>query len=178
MSEFSESFHLATSSPDAAEAMLRGAGISGWVFPPANGWVTVLPDADFMSAPVDALLAASPVLAVYYLCAEDHGWAFRAAKSGADVGRYEAEWEDDIEVNDEGLDVVRLAAALDEAGVGVAPDVLADAFRAPTMDELIDPSRSPGYRVGQVLGWAEYEWLSGMYARHGDAPEGATRVDV
>ncbi len=77
MSEFSESYHLRAVQPQRGEDLLRSAGANGFVYPQANGWVTVLAEGEpFQFDP--RLLPANQGGLFYYWCAEDQGWGFVA----------------------------------------------------------------------------------------------------
>ena len=72
MSEFSESFHLRSDCQQNGEDLLRRAGLTGAVFSPVRGWVTVVPESEMYEA-VDQMVASNQGLLLHYLYAEDHG---------------------------------------------------------------------------------------------------------
>lgn len=46
MSEFSDSYHLRSNNQQDGVDLLRAAGLRGYVFPPENGWVTVVAEGE------------------------------------------------------------------------------------------------------------------------------------
>lgn len=177
MSEFSESWHLVADGAPEGEALLRRAGRPGWVFAPAGGWVTIVPDAGFGELDPAGFAAANTGLLVHYVNAEDHGWAFTVFDGAAPVCAYEAEWTFDLAADTSRLDVEALVTRLTAAGI----DCDAAAVAPLVSDELdedalfADPFTNPGHRFAALLGWAEFSWLDAGGLRND--PQGATRVD-
>jgi hypothetical protein len=104
VSEFSQSYHVVTDDAETGAALLRDAGLTGWVFPASNGWVTVLPDPDEFGTPSPALVAANAGTLLYYLNAEDHGWTFTIWEGGEQVCAYGCAWDHTLDVQDKAYD--------------------------------------------------------------------------
>jgi hypothetical protein len=188
MSEFSDSYHLRAESLEDGVGLLRAAGLRGYVFPPENGWVTVLPEGEPFD-PNQALIAAAPGVLLHYVHAADHGWGFELYRGGKAVARYEAEWENSIRI------------PRDETDPAVLDELLGDGFRALTAEErraLLKPTDDelwtallardennlrPPERFAEAVGLTNYFWLSFDYLEddYDDEPEyaerGVVRVD-
>lgn len=98
MSEFSESFHLRVrdGSVDDAVAILRAAGVAGYVAPAARGWVSFVyePDEPPARARFDAVLrAAGRATLLHWDYAEDHGCTATLYEAGERVGRVRVSFE-------------------------------------------------------------------------------------
>lgn len=174
MSEFSESCHLASLETATGIALLERAGVSGWVFPAVEGWVTVVVDADFSGQAEWLLSPANEGVMLAYVNAEDHGWGFAVFDGPNEVSRYTCNWEDDIEFDDSKLDRDRLAALVPAAihlvtSGTLEPATIEDAFDVATLE-------NPGHRAARILGIRHVKWISGEYLRTG-APAHAIPVN-
>src|SRR5215510_591113 len=99
MSEFSESYHLRTGRADDAVALLRRAGVAGFVFPPRNGWVTfVAADGEFQ--PDARITAANQSTLLHFDACEDHGWSFSIFQAAKLVSRFKCDWTRKIRIED------------------------------------------------------------------------------
>lgn len=183
MSEFSESYHLVAANADEGAALLGRAGTGGWVFPEANGWVTVVPQGDFGMVAPQSIASANTGLLVHYMNAEDHGWSIEVFKADTSLCAYEVDWTfDEPEADQSRLDVAAFAAALAEHGRQVDAGALANVFRDPFEDgeeafvNAMISGGGPGEALPELLGWGEYSWLSGSYLA-GETDDRATRVD-
>src|SRR5207247_1441918 len=97
MSEFSESYHLRASSRDDAVALVRSAGLAGFVFPSLDGWVTLVAEGEPFR-PNKQLLAANPGTLVHWVFAEDHGWEFAIHRGSRSLCAYSCSWDDEVVV--------------------------------------------------------------------------------
>src|SRR5690606_18882089 len=97
VSEFSESYHLRSQERDAAAAIVRNAGLAGFVYPPGHGWVSfVAADGSFTpDARVVNQVITAPLL--HYVFAEDHGWSFALFHRGQRLTAYDCHWSEEIE---------------------------------------------------------------------------------
>lgn len=157
MSEFSESFHLRSDSQQNGEDLLRRAGLTGAVFSPVRGWVTVVPESEMYEA-IDQMVAANQGLLLHYLYAEDHGWQFALYKNNSIVCQYECGWVSELAINDSDLNQAVLVSLLIEKS---REKVLENILYPPDLNAIImDP---PAYRFANLVGLEHYEWLSGAY---------------
>jgi len=157
MSEFSESFHLRSDSQQDGADLLRRAGLTGAVFSPVRGWVTVVPESELYEA-VDQMVASNKGLLLYYLYAEDHGWQFELYKSNSVICQYECGWESELVINDSNLNqAVLVSVLIDKSREQVLEDIL---HPSELNDVIMDP---PAYRFANLIGLEHYEWLSGGY---------------
>jgi hypothetical protein len=171
VSEFSQSYHLVSDSKDDAVALLKRAGMRGWVFEPGNGWVTLLISPDEFGEPNKALVAANTGTLLYYLNAEDHGWTFSLYQGAGVVSAYGCSWEGAVEVEDDALDIGVLEAIIAEN----LPDKAAEARVA--LERLLHPESrehllayythtegmNPGHGFAEVMGLEHFHWLSTHY---------------
>jgi len=122
MAEHSDSYHLRTRSRQDGIGLLRAAGLRGYVFPPENGWVTVLPEgASYQPSP--RLIAASRGVLLHYALDAGEGWRFEPYHDGRAVARHELDWSNGIRV------------VADETDLAVLGDLLGEGFRALTEEE-------------------------------------------
>jgi hypothetical protein len=182
VSEFSESFHLRSDDQAEGVDLLRRSGLAGWVFPPADGWVTIVVERDFTGEPEPALTAANTGVLLLYVNAEDHGWSLTLWEGSEERSHYEAEWTEDMSVDRarHRPDEVRrmLSAALPAKRLARLEAVI----DAPVDDEAWEQwltDGMPAVRAADALGLPNTTWMSGDYLRHGgdDRAAAAIRVD-
>lgn len=186
MSEFSQSYHLASDSVDDGSALLRRAGAAGWIFPPGNGWVTLLPDPDTFGEPLPALLGANTGTLVHYLNAEDHGWTFTIYQGGDVACAYGCSWEDELSVETSRLDLgvidhIIQANALEPM---TSVEQVQALLHPESLEQLAvylrhTEGRNPGHGFAEAIGLEFFHWLSSDYvARDGGRYEGVelTRI--
>jgi hypothetical protein len=92
VSEFSESFHLRADQPEAAVALLRAAGLAGFVFPPRGTLVPFVCPRE--GDAIERILAANTGLLVHYVYAADHGVWVHAYVGSTRAARLEASFEE------------------------------------------------------------------------------------
>ncbi len=173
MSEFSESYHTSAQTQSEGEALLRRAQTPGFVFPPANGWVTVVPkDETHYGEPNDSIIRSSVGTLLYYLNAEDHGWAFTVYQDGGLRGSYECRWEDDVSVNDTNLDLDFMASVAASHGSEFqqARQELERLLHPPSIESVFgidpnDPLANPGHLFAELLGLKHYSFIAPAYMK-------------
>jgi hypothetical protein len=186
MSEFSDSYHLRASALQDGVDLLRAAGLDGYVFPPANGWVTILPEGESF-APNPGLVRASAGVLLRYMHAPDTGWGFELYRDGQRIARYEAEWDHDVRVTVDEMDRPLLESVLGDGFRGLARAEYEAIFR-PAFDDLMEQAISEddtfAERFAKAAGLTNYSWLSYDYvdSDYDDDPElaaqGVVRVDA
>lgn len=163
MSEFSESYHLQTDDQQAGVALLQRAGLAGWVFPPANGWCTVVVDGPFSGMPVGALIAANEAVLLHYMNAEDHGWGFTVWHGTTEISSYGIGWTEDIEVDTSHLDLVALREQLSAVPPDAWPAIIAGLEVPEDPEQLFVGLENQGHAFARRLGLSNFEWVSGHY---------------
>lgn len=88
MSEFSDSFHLRSDDLDEGVALLRRAGLEGFVFPSEGGWTTLVCEGDG-----ERLVAENTGTLLRYQWARDHGCRVDAWSSQARLAMLEVNFE-------------------------------------------------------------------------------------
>lgn len=183
MSEFSESYHLRSISQNDGVELLRRAGLKGFVFPPANAWVTIVAE----GAPYEPnkkLITANTGVLLHYMYAEDHGWAFSVYSGSEPAVEYGCYWEGDLVIDDSALDLGRLCELVGPCAGGEAElclEKIRDVLCPQSHDEVFEGDGPPAYRFARLLGLENYRWLSYRYLvidyDRGDwEPNGAVRV--
>ena len=167
MSEFSESYHLLTEDQHAGVALLERAGRAGWVFPPANGWCTVVVDGEFTGMPAGAVIAANEGVLLQYVNAEDHGWGFTVWNETAEISAYGIGWTEEIQADTSQLDLAKLREYLPVVRPGAWPAIEAGLEPPEDHATLFIGVENPGHRFARQLGLANFEWVSGHYLATG-----------
>jgi len=194
MSEFAETYHLETENQTESIATLQRAGLHGWIFPPGNGWATLIADGGVYGVPNPQLVAAAEVPLLYHVNAEDHGWMFAIFEGGVEVCHYECLWidientdEDTISIRDEGLDmnkVVRVAGRHGASGPETE-EALRELLNPPDREwlrryYLTHAFTSVGAAFGDLLGLPHHRWIAAHYLerdeRRGSPRSHAARV--
>lgn len=157
MSEFSESFHLKSDNQQDGVELLKKADLTGAVFSPVQGWVTIVPESELFEA-VEQMVAANQGLLLHYLYAEDHGWQFGLYKKSKAICQYECGWDPEFAIDDSGVNLTELLPLLTE---GSHEEYLNEIMHPSGIDSIInDP---PAYKFANLVGLEHYEWLSGGY---------------
>jgi hypothetical protein len=189
MSEFSESYHLETYDQQAGVALMRRAGLHGFVFPETNGWVTLVPSSGEYGEPNDALIEASPGILIHYVNAEDQGWMLALYSNGVPVSGYscmwldESTWSDEVQVSDEELDLDLLVRICQRHGADthVARGELQRLLHPDGQEWLMDffkqnDMENPGHAVARLLGLEHYSWVASGYLGNENVAPGTVRV--
>jgi hypothetical protein len=171
MSEFSESFHFATSDLAALKSALEDAKLTGQLFGPSEtGWITYVP---FDGCPGYQPLASHrgsfaadlsrrtghPTLEWIYC--EDHMWSAILWRNGQIQARYAGDWDDEPSVETDGQSLARFQELPGRPG---AKQQIADALPGELDEDALMASTPHAYRFAEALGLPEYQWLSAMYA--------------
>lgn len=159
MSEFSESYHLKADTTEAGVNLLQRAGLRGFVFPASNGWVTVLPEGEPFN-PNAALVSANDRILLYYINAEDHGWAFAVYVNATPVASYSCGWDQGIQVQ-QPLDIAQFEKVVGPVLSRLGAEKLRTIFEPENFEELFETA--PAYAFAETVGLKNYEWLSFHY---------------
>jgi hypothetical protein len=177
MSEFSESYHLRSERAEDAIELLRSAKRKGFVYEPANGWVTfVAEDANF--EPDKRIVSAARQPLLHFVSAEDHGWSFSLFDGGKVVCEYSCEWEEDISADDSKYSRKALEQRVPSAH-GPSLDDFERRMQPQSIDDLLEaaPSRVFAEAIGlERYEWLSYEYLSGDFGDDPDAHPDVTEV--
>jgi hypothetical protein len=174
VSEFSDSFHVRAPNRRTISQRMASEKVRGVVFPPKNGWCTVVPfEGDDRKLEELARFFALPVLR--YIYAEDHGWGFAMAHNGAMNIRYEASWDEDATVDDKDLDIEVLRPYL-------LPNVdvrqLENRLRKAGRPEIGGVPLA--YEFAAALALPKFRWLSPHYVtldfKQGHLPKAVTVI--
>jgi hypothetical protein len=114
MSEFSETCHLEAGSQQAGIELMRAAEARGFVLPPDNGWVTIVPED---GQPVAPIARFSEGAFLHLLTASDRGWMFELFSDGVPASRYLCRWDGGLVIDDRLLDVAPLIELAVRRGV-------------------------------------------------------------
>jgi hypothetical protein len=173
MSDFSESYHLRTERTDDAIELLKGLGRKGFVFEPANGWVTFVVDGGNFE-PDQQIVAKARQPLLHFVSAEDHGCGFWLFDQGKVVSAYACEWENDITVDDAKYSRQALERLVPSAD-GPSLDEFERRMRPEDIEELF--GANPSRVFAQAVGLEHFEWVSYDYiATDGPDEHGAIEV--
>ena len=159
MSEFSESYHLRSNRAEDACDLLRRAGIAGYVYPAASGWVTFLAEGGSFE-PDQRIVAAARQPLLHYVSAEDHGWSFALFDDGDVACAYRCDWNDDITFDDSRYSRATLQRLVPSVQAG-ALDEFEQRLHPTDFDELFESE--PSKLFAQAVGLEHYEWLAYDY---------------
>ena len=167
MSEFSESYHLKSERLEDAVELLQRADLKGYVYPPANGWVTFLAEGVYTSQ--QSVVAANQSLLLYYANAPDHGWNFAIFEADNCVGSYNRQWGDGVEWDESNnlLNVIQRVVA-----PHVAPETIEALLHSSSIERVVFDS--PAYHFAELVSLTHYRWLSYSYAEQ-DIADGSER---
>jgi hypothetical protein len=160
MSEFNETCHLEATSQEAGVELLRTAGASGFVLPPENGWVTIVPE---IGQPVAPITRFSQGTLVHMLTADDRGWMFELFADGIPTSSYLCRWDGAVVIDDRRLDLDALIELLMRRGQdpGSARRALEHILRPRERDLFDDEdAQRPAELFAQLVGLSVHS-LSG-----------------
>ena len=158
MSEFSTSYHIRVDDDRGVQKLLREAKLAGVTFGPGGGWLTFVPYANSnlyrdgggpQFAESLSRLTRRPVL--YYLYAEDHGWALALALPDRPLTQHECIWDSGSSVEQQQFDLSALNPF-------VTPGQLELLFALFGQDAAAQTELA--YRFAELLGLPAYKWLS------------------
>jgi len=176
MSECCDSYHLRSGDEKDGVELLKRAGLAGFVYPHADGWVTLVAEGSEMM-PNEDLISANCKIMIQFVSDEDFGYFFSIYDGPKLLSHYECIWEDDIEVNDKFLDMeVVLSLAGDSER---AAKILNEILYPKSFDDLITEPSVPK-RAAAALELPNIDWVSYRYAFRdyisGEMPAEITRV--
>lgn len=166
MSEFSESYHIRSDSAEDAIQLLRRAGRRGYVYQPADGWVSFVADGTEFQ-PDERIVAATKHPLLHFVSAEDHGWGFELFDAGRIVCAYGCEWENDVTSDGSKYSrdaLLRFVPSADPASL----EEFERRMHPTDIDELLAMNRPRLFAQALVL--EHYEWLSYDYIAS-DSPD-------
>jgi len=159
MSEFSCSYHLKSESIDDCVSLIKRANVSGYIFPPKDGWVSFVtdePDFEFS----ENLIGANEGVLLNFSNAEDHGWSFEIYNGKEKVCQFMCDYIEGIKCtpkngieNRNGLFNKNQAAMLDRL------------FAMDNNTPLDEWALASDFAVG--MGLYFYDWVSYSYVSSG-----------
>ena len=159
MSEFSESYHLRSERAEDAIDLLRLVKRKGYVFQPANGWVSFVAEGGVFE-PDERIVAAARQPLLHFVSAEDHGWSFALFDRGKVVSGYRCDWENDITADDSKYSREALQKLVPSAQPALL-DELERRMHPTDFDELME--LKPSRLLANALGLEHYDWLAYDY---------------
>lgn len=156
MSEFSASYHLQSNDMADGIQLLQASGMSGFVFPAQNNWITILPNSE-ASVKNRKLISASRGVMVYYAMAGDFGCEVGFYLDGEEVTQYQCSWADDVSV----INVLNKDLLISRLGLSIEPNnqAMFDIVLTPTNLESVWEN-NPAEFIASSIGLTNYEWLS------------------
>jgi hypothetical protein len=159
MSEFSESYHMRGGNINEGVALLRRAGLKGYVFPSANGWISIVAEQNSF-APDPRILAQNEGSLLHYVSAEDHGWCFALFVGEQLVSAYDCAWDDEVRVDDSHFSKDNLIQILGTGGEDAAIKI-ERILHPQNIDEAIDSQ--PSRAFAEAMGLPRFEWFAYDY---------------
>ncbi|MEJ6949658.1 ankyrin repeat domain-containing protein [Natronospora cellulosivora (SeqCode)] len=151
MSEFTECYHLRTDNQKDAAVLLKRSGLNGYVFPPANNWVTLVSEKYEFSENPD-LIHNNKGLLLHFAYAKDHGWFFTIYEGSKEICHYHYIWETG-----------------DEDGSRLNEKIIYDLIQEeelkkfdierPDIKTIIEDPQG----FAEIIGLTNYEWISYHY---------------
>jgi len=155
MSDFSDTYHLRTSHVEDAVALLRRAGIHGFVLPEGEEWVLILPSGEVF-VPNQKLIASNQGELLHFVYAEDHGWGFELYKGPDEVLGYGCSW-DQVLTLDRSMDYRALVEHHPAFGEQYSKEQLKRLFEPDSLETLFD--LAPADACADVFGLQYYHWI-------------------
>jgi hypothetical protein len=159
MSEFSDSYHLKDATAEDAIQLLHRAGLRGFVFPEANGWVTVLPEGDPFY-PNQQLIETNQGVLLHFVNGEDHGWGFEVYEGARVAAAYMCEWEGAVQVR-QSLDLPELERVLGPVLSSLDSERRREILNPVDHKEVF--SAQPAAGLAEAVGLTNYSWISFEY---------------
>jgi len=152
MSEFNETCHLEAETQQAGVELLRTAGAKGFVLPPENGWVTIVPGAGEPVGPITRLAEGA---LLHVLNADDRGWMFELFVDGIPVSSYMCRWDGGLMIDDRRLEldpIVELAARRGHDSQTVRSDL--ERILHPSEQYIFEDEQAenPAYLFAELVG--------------------------
>lgn len=159
MSEFSESYHLRGEGIEEGVALLRRAGLKGYVFPPENGWISMVAEQNSFE-PDQRITSQNRGTLLHFFSAEDHGWGFAVFEDEKVVCAYTCGWDDDVRIDDSQYSAAVLARVLGADG----PQTVAAIEKILHPDDIdVAIDSEPGSVFAEALHLPHYEWFAYDY---------------
>lgn len=156
MSEVSESYHLKTNEIMDGIKLLQEMGVSGFVFPSENDWVTIVAKGEVFTKNHDLIRASSGVM-VYYSMVGDFGCEVVFYLNGEKITQYQCAWADDVHVVNtlnKDLLVSRLGLSIESGN----PDIFKVVLAPMSMESIWE--NNPAAFIADAIGLMNYEWIS------------------
>ena len=165
MGEVSESYHLRSENIADGIALLQQIKVAGIVFPPQDGWVSLIVEGD-LNDHIETLSAAWAKRVLHYMYAQDHAFMFNYFDKGDRVTGALATWDLELEIETEDLkhNILNLFIS--------APDdktEMQTLFKLKDVRQVMDINMA--YRFAEILKLPHYQQLSGAIM------EKATRIE-
>lgn len=159
MSEFSESYHLRSDHAQEAVALLRRAGLKGFVFQPAKGWISFVAENGTFE-PNPKIVSGNAGLLVHYASAEDHGWSFTIFEGRKSTCTYRCDWDDSVRADLSQYSRVALERliALQNATTIAAFEAL---LRPASFDDVF--ANQADQKFAEAVGLEHFQWLAYDY---------------
>lgn len=155
MSDFSDTYHLRTSHVEDAVALLRRAGIHGFVLPEGEEWVLIVPSGEVF-VPNQELIASNQGELLHFVYAEDHGWGFELYKDSHEVLAYDCSWDQSITI-ERPMNCSTLIDLQPAFGVRYTQEQLQRLFEPATFEAISD--LAPADACADVFGLQYYHWI-------------------
>jgi hypothetical protein len=159
MSEFSDSYHLRTDDTAKGRALLRRAGLEGYVHPAAQGWVSICPEG-MPFEPNMQLIHANTGVLVHYVFGEHHAWGCEIYQGPELITRHEVSWDPELAV----LHTLSPSAfdAVAQTALAQLPQADLQRLLRPTTLEDIHTFK-PASVFAQAIGLPHYAWRAFDY---------------
>jgi hypothetical protein len=169
VSESSESYHLRSNSSEDAVALLRHIGRKGYVFPPANGWVTFVADECELEADV-AIVAHAKQPLLHYVFAEDVGWFYEIFEDASRTGMYSCSWHEGLDPEPEYFSRAKLLQIVPDAETPLL-DAFERQLRPTRLDDVLESE--PSKLFARAVNLVHFDWLAYEYVEitMRDAPD-------
>lgn len=171
MSEFSESYHLATEHQQDAVDLLNRSATRGFVFPPNNKWVSFVAETSEYGHSDSRIITSNRGTLLHYVHAEDHGWEFSVYEGPDCTTRYACRWEDELEVEDADLDLALVERLIHEHHPEASGADLETILHPSDMDAIFEDldTGTPADAFARTLGLGNTSWVSWHYLTKDDA---------
>jgi len=170
MSEFTDCYHLRTDNQEEGISLLKRTGLKGYIFPAANGWVTLVSEKyDFEEN--EELIKENEGILLHFVYGDDHGWYFTVYEKEKEICHYSNMWEEEIE-DDSRFDEEYIYKLIQE---NESKD--REIEREELQSILEDPQE-----FADLIGLTNYEWISYHYIdmeseRGEDVYEGVIKIE-
>ncbi len=155
MSEFSESYHLRSENIADGIALLQKIKVEGIVFPPQNGWVSLIVQGD-LNDHIETIAAAWSKRIMHYMYAQDHAFMFNYFDKGDRVTGALATWDIDLVIDTEDLKHEILNLFISNEDEKLEMQTL---FKLKEVRQVMDINMA--YRFAQILKLPYYQNLGG-----------------